>query len=140
MSPPDPREWLYLRIALGAVALIAVADVVAWKVHETIYPPPTRLEQTVRCLKDEMGVEAVVPAGDPLSATAGDGSFRATVQGNGLIVALASTVEEASAIESNYRRVGGELTGRLERRDRTVYLWESPSLESQRRAMSECRY
>ena len=139
MSPPDPREWLYLRIALGAVALIAVLDLTAWKVHELRNPPTTRLDSTVNCFIQRGGVP-VVPAGDPLSATAGAGSLRVTVEGNGVTVALASSVEEAIKIFRGYRAVGGDLAGRLERRGRTVYLWEHSASPTQRQVLYDCQY
>ena len=136
----DKLEWLYMRIALGVVALIVVADVVGWKVHDIVHPQPTRLERIVFCLKDNQGVVAVVPAGDPISNTTGAGSLRATIEGNGVIVALASSEEQAIGIERDYHSVGGELRGRLERRDRTVYLWEGVASPTQRQAMYDCQY
>lgn len=137
---PDVLEWLYLRIALGVVALIVAADVAGWKVHDIVHPRPTRLERTVFCLKDNEGVVAVFPAGDPVSATAGAGSLRATIEGNGVTVSLASSEEQAIKIERDYHQVGGELRGRLERRDRTVYLWEGVASPTQRQAMYDCQY
>lgn len=137
---PDRREWLSLRIALGVVALIVAADVVGWKVHDIAHPRPTRLERSLACLKDEKGVVTVVPAGDPLSALAGAGSLRATIEGNGVTVALASSQKEAIKIERYYHQVGGALRGRLERRDRTVYLWEGVAEPTQRQAMYDCQY
>jgi hypothetical protein len=140
MSKPDRLEWLYLRIALGVVALIVVADVVGWKVHDIVHPPPTRLERTVVCLKDKRGVVAVVPAGDPLADSAGKGSLKTTIEGNDVTVALASSEEQAAKIERYYRAVADGLEGRLERRDRTVYLWRFRSSPTQRQAMYDCQH
>ena len=136
----DRREWLYLRIALGVVALIVVADVAGWKVHDLKNPRPTRLELSLRCLRDEKGAVAVTPAGDPVSSLAGGGSLRTTIEGNGVIVALASSQEQAIKIERYYHLVGGALRGRLERRDRAVYLWEGVASPTQRQAMYDCQY
>jgi hypothetical protein len=140
MSAVDTREWTYLRAALAVVAVLVVADLVAWKVHDWRHPPPTRLASTLRCLEVEKGLLVTVPAGDPLSATATDGSLRTTAEGNGVIVALAASEEQARKLEETYRNVGGDLAGRLERRDRTVYLWDRPSSPTQRQVMYECQY
>ena len=140
MSEPDRLEWLYLRIALAVVALGVVAIVVVWKVHDIVHPRPTGLELTVFCLMDNHGVVAVVPAGDPLADSAGRGSLKATVEGNDVTVALASSEKEAARIEGYYRSVAGDLEGRLERRGRTVYLWRFSSSPTQRQAMYDCQY
>ena len=103
-------------------------------------PAPTRLELTLRCLNDEKGVATIVPAGDPLADSAGDGSFRTTIEGNEVTVALGATEEQAAKIERAYRAVGGDLTGRLERRSDTVYLWKFESSPTQRQAMYDCQY
>ena len=140
MSAVDVREWTYLRAALVVVAVLVVADVVAWKVHDLRNPPPTRLESAVRCFEAEKGVLVKVPAGDPLSASAAAGSLRTTVEGNGVIVVLAGSEEQARALEQTYRNVGGDLSGRLERRGRTVYLWDRPSSPTQRQTTYDCQY
>jgi hypothetical protein len=138
---PDRLEWPFLRIALGLVVLIAVADVAGWKVHDLRQPPaPTRLELVVRCLNGEKGLRTAVPAGDPLADSAGDGSLKTTVEGNDVTVALASSEELAAKIERYYRAVADDLTGRLERRGRTVYLWRFKSSPTQRQAMYDCQY
>ena len=137
---PDRREWPYLRVALGVVALIVVADVVGWKVHDVRHPRPTRLELSVKCLNNEKGVATVVPAGDPLADSAGAGSLRTTIEGNDVSVALASSQEQAARIERYFRLVGGDLEGRLERRDRTVYRWKFRSSPTQRQTMYDCQY
>jgi len=138
---PERLEWLFLRIALGVVALIMVAVVVGWKVHDLGRPPaPTRLALDIGCLKSEKGIATVVPAGDPLADSAGDGSFRTTIEGNEVTVALASSKEQAARIERYYNDVAGDLQGRLERRETTVYLWKFKSSPSQRQAMYDCQY
>ena len=45
----------------------------------------------------------IVPAGDPLADSAGDGSFRTTIEGNEVTVALGTTEEQAVKIERAYR-------------------------------------
>ena len=140
MTGVDAREWPFLRVALVVVLVLAIADVVVWKVHDWRNPPPTRLESAVRCFEFEKGLLVTVPAGDPLSSTAAAGSLRTTVEGNGVIVALAGSERQAKTLEHAYRNVGGELTGRLERRGRTVYLWDRPSSPTQRQATYDCQY
>ena len=140
MSAVDSREWAYLRVALVVVAVLVVADLVVWKVHDWRHPPPTRLASAIRCFEVEKGVLVTVPAGDPLSASAAGGSLRTTVEGNGVIVALAGSEEQAQSLERTYRDVGGDLSGRLERRGRTVYLWDRPSSPTQRQTTYDCQY
>ena len=138
---PDRLEWLLLEIALLAVALIVVADLAAWKVHDIRQPPPpTRLAQSLGCLTNEKGVPAVAPAGDPIADSAGDGSFRTRIEGNVVTVALASSEQEAAKLERYYRAVASDLEGRLERRYKTVYLWRFRSSPTQRQAMYDCQY
>ena len=136
----DPHEWLALRFALVAVAAIALTVAVGWQVERILDPPPTRLESTLRCLTVEKGFVAVAPAGDPLSATAGAGSLRATIEGNGVTVALASSIEQAVEIERRYHQLGGALPGRLERRDRVVYLFDGVASPTQQQALYDCQY
>jgi len=140
VNGPDRLEWLYLRIALVVVALIAAADVVGWKVHDIVHPRPTRLERTVFCLSDNKGVVAIVPAGDPISATAGAGSLRATIEGNEVTVSLARSEDEAAKLERDYRAVGSDLEGRLERRRLSVFLWQGVASPTQRQSMYDCQY
>lgn len=138
---PDGLEWLLLRIALLAVALIVVADVAAWKVHDVRQPPPpTRLAQSLGCLHNEKGVPAVAPAGDPIADSAADGSFTTRIEGNDVTVALASSEQEAAKLERYYRAVASDLEGRLERRYKTVYLWRFRASPTQRQTMYDCQY
>ena len=135
----DSREWLYLRIALGVVAAIVVAVLVGWKVNDIVHPRATRLELTVDCLT-RRGVVPIVPSGDPLADSAGRGSLKVTIEGNDVTVALASSKKAAAKLAGYYRAVGGELEGRLEHRDRSVYLWAFVSSPTQRQAMYDCQY
>jgi hypothetical protein len=140
-AEPDRLEWLLVRAGLVVVAVIMVVVGTSWKVRDIRKgPEPTRLELSLRCLNDEKGVATIVPAGDPLADSAEDGSFRATIEGNEVTVALVPTQRRAAQIEGYFRAVGGDLTGRLERRDRSVYLWRFPSSPTQRQAMYDCAY
>ena len=80
------------------------------------------------------------PKDDPLAASAGDGFFATTIEGNTVTVSLAASDEQAVSIEGTYRAVGGDLTGRLERRGNTVYLWRYTASPTQRQAMYDCEY
>jgi hypothetical protein len=139
MNGPEPLEWLAVRIALGVVGLIVVAVLGAWKVHESRHPRPTRLEQTVACL-ERRDLAPIVPAGDPMSSTARAGSLRVTVEGSEVIVSLAKSADEAARIERGYHAVGGELQGRLERRGRSVFLWQGIATITQQQAMYDCQF
>jgi hypothetical protein len=140
VTGPDPREWLYLRVGLVVVVSVILVDAAVWRLHDRTHRTPSRLESTLGCLQDQKGVPTTVPAGDPLSATAGAGSLRTTVEGNGVIVALASSPQQAARIASSFTAVGGDLTGRLDLRDRTVYVWDLPSSPTQRQTMYDCQY
>jgi hypothetical protein len=91
-------------------------------------------------LKDNKGLVATVPAGDPISNAASAGSLRVTVEGSEVIVSLAKSEEEAVRIEGDYRAIGGNLGGRLERRGRSVFLWQGVASPAQRQAMYDCQY
>ena len=100
-----------MRVALVVVALVGVADVLAWKAHDIIYPQPTRLERATLCLTNNHGTVAVVPAADPLARSAGEGSLQATIEGNDVTVALASSEEQARKIERDYNTVASRAGG-----------------------------
>jgi hypothetical protein len=134
------REWRYLRVAMVALAVVVLVDVGAWKVRDLGTDAPTRLELSLNCLHGEKGARTVVPAGDPLADSAGDGSLKTTIEGNGVTVALASSEEQAIKIERYYHALADGLEGRLERRGRTVYLWRFRSSPTQRQAMYDCQY
>jgi hypothetical protein len=136
----DRLEWVYFRLALVVAGVLVIADVGAWKVHDFAYPRPTRLERTVFCLSDNKGVIAKVPAGESIADSARAGSLRTTIEGNEVTVALAKSEGEAMKLEQYYRAVGGDLTGRLERRGRSVFVWRFVSSPTQRQAMYDCQY
>jgi hypothetical protein len=81
-----------------------------------------------------------VPSGNPLADSAGEGSLNTTIEGNDVTVALAATEEQAIKIERYYRALAGDLEGRLERRNKTVFLWRFRSSPTQRQAMYDCAY
>lgn len=139
---PDTFEWLLVRAGLVVVAVVMVAVGAGWKVRDIRNgPAPTRLELVIRCLNVEKGVATTTtPKDDPLAASAGNGSFVTTIEGNAVTVSLAASEEQAASIEATYRAVGGDLTGRLERRGATVYLWRYESSPTQRQAMYDCQY
>ena len=141
-AAPDRVEWLLIRGGLVVVAVIMVAVAASWKVRDIrSSPAPTRLELVTRCLNGEKGVATTAtPKDDPLAASAGDGSFATTIEGNAVTVSLAGSEEQAAYIERTYRAVAGDLTGRLERRGKTVYLWRYTSSPTQRQAMYDCEY
>lgn len=140
-TEPEAIERRLVQAGLAVVALVMVAVGVGWKVHDVRKgPAPTRLELTLRCLNGEKGLATIVPAGDPLADSAGDGSLRTTVEGNEVAVVLGASEEQAARIERSYRAVGGDLSGRLERRSDTVYLWKFESSPTQRQTMYDCRY
>lgn len=134
------REWRVLRAAMAVLAVLIAADLVAWEVRELTIYRPTRLELSLRCLRNEKGVLVVTPAGSPIADSARAGSLRTRIEGNGVTVALAATAAEARKLQRDYRSVAGGLAGRLERRGLVVYLWEGVASPTQRQTMYDCAY
>jgi hypothetical protein len=138
---PDRMEWLVVRTGLVVVAVAMALVATSWKVRDIRQgPAPSRLELTLRCLHEEKRLATIVPAGDPLAESAGDGSLKATIEGNEVTVVLGASEKQAARIERNYRAVGGDLAGRLERRSDTVYLWTFEASPTQRQTVYDCRY
>ena len=140
MSVDAAREWRMLLGGFAVVALVGIGGVITWGVHDLVTDEPTRLELAVRCLTGELGLPVVVPAGDPLADSAGDGSLKTTIEGNEVTVALASSDEQAIKIAGYYRSLGNPAAGRLERRGRTVFLWKFESSPTQRQHAYDCQY
>jgi hypothetical protein len=140
MSDAAAREWRALVISFAVVTLLFVVSVVAWAVRDLTHDEPTRLELAVRCLTIEKGFAVLTPAGDPLADSAGGGALKTTIEGNDVTIVLASTPEQAIEIERDYRALGTDLEGRLERRDRTVFLWKNVSSPTQRQHAYDCQY
>ena len=122
------------------VTLLFLGVVVTWAVRDVTHDEPTRLELVVRCLTKEQGLAVTIATGDPLADSAGDGALRTTIEGNDVTIVLASTPEQAIELEREYRVLGTDLEGRLERRDRTVYLWKNVSSPTQRQHAYDCQY
>ena len=93
----------------------------------------------MNCLRQN-GLSPLVPARDPLARSAGKGSFQVVAEGNGVAVAPASSDAQAKRIERYYHDVAGELKGRLERRNLTVYLWQGIATPTQRQRLYDCHY
>jgi hypothetical protein len=133
-------EWPYLRGALIAVAVLLLAQVGGWLVYSAVHEPTTALEETTRCLTREKLLELAPAVGDPIAASADGGWLATRVEGNGVHVAIAGSESEAKRIVGLYRSVGGALRGKLERREKVVYLWEGVSTPTQRQTMYDCHY
>ena len=133
-------EWRALAVSFAVVAALAGGAVAAWAIREATDETTTRLELATRCFEVEKGFAVEPAARDPLAASAGDGALRTTIEGNGVTVLLAATPGEALRLESGYRALGADLAGRLERRDRVVWLWQNVSSPTQRQHAYDCQY
>jgi hypothetical protein len=131
-------EWADLRAGFLGVAALVVAALVGWGVQAAVYEDPA-YEQTRRCLVAEKGA-VVEPARDPIARSAELGALRTTVETNGVTISISSAEEGAERIVAAYRSVAGDLGTRIERRGRTVYLWDGPPSPSQRQTLYDCTY
>jgi hypothetical protein len=82
----------------------------------------------------------LVTATDPIAASARGGWVATRVEGNGVHAAIAHSTSEAERLADLYKSVGGQLTGRLERRGKVVYVWEGVASPTQRQTMYDCHY
>jgi hypothetical protein len=132
-------EWRYLRGALVALAAIVAVQIAGSLVYRVVHEETPPLSETVRCLTREKLLE-LTPATDPIAASARGGWVATRVEGNGVHVAIARSTSEAERLVDLYRSVAGELTGRLERRGKVVYIWEGVASPTQRQTMYDCHY
>jgi hypothetical protein len=132
-------EWRYLRGALVALSVIVALQIAGWLVYRVVHEETPPLSETIRCLTREKLLE-LTPATDPIAASARGGWVATRVEGNGVHVAIARSTSEAERIVDLYRSVAGELTGKLERRGKVVYIWEGVSSPTQRQTMYDCHY
>jgi hypothetical protein len=132
-------EWKYLRGAFVAVVAIIVLQIAGWLVYRAVHEETPPLAETIRCLTREKLLE-LVPATDPIAASARGGWVATRVEGNGVHVAIARSTSEGERLMDLYRSVAGALTGRLELRGKVVYLWEAVSTPTQQQAMYDCHY
>lgn len=140
MSEAAAREWRLVVSAGAAVTAVLLVVLAVWAIRDATVHDPTRLERAVRCFEVEKGFTVDLAVHDPLARSAGAGALRTTIEGNEVTIALAATRDEAARIESDYQTLGSDLAGRLERRDRTVYLWKNVSSPTQRQHAYDCQY
>jgi hypothetical protein len=132
-------EWRYLRGALVAVVALVALQIGGWLVYRVVHEETPPLSETIRCLTREKLLELTL-ATDPIAASARGGWVATRVEGNGVHAAIARSTSEAERLVDLYRSVAGELTGRLERRGKVVYIWEGVSSPTQRHTMYDCHY
>lgn len=135
----DRAEWRAVGISAAALAAVAVAWVAGWAVRDARAVHPSALTVSVRCLEREAGLQVVVPAHDPLAASAPHGSLSTTVAGNPVTVSFWDDADHARATIATYDRLTNEdLAGRaLARGDRAV-LWGSPPNAEQESVFYGC--
>ena len=135
------EEWLYVRAALIAVAVIAAASVIGTMSYNIGHHDPTKFDRMVTCLTEEKGVQITIPTRDAIAESAKVGALLTTVEGNPVTVSVARSVKEAETlVYRNYHSVAGALTGRLERRETSVYLFANPASPTQRQVLYDCTY
>ena len=139
MSSVSTWEWRYLRGAFAALAAVIALQIVGWLVYRVVHEETPPLQETVRCLTREKLLE-LTAATDPIAASARGGWVATRVEGNGVHAAIAGSTDEAERLVELYQSVAGDLTGKLERRGKVVYIWEGVSTPTQRQTMYDCHY
>jgi hypothetical protein len=139
MTAVSDWEWRYLRGALGAIAVVVALQIGGWLVYRAVHEETPPLSETIRCLTREKLLELVTDT-DPIAASARGGWVATRVEGNGVHAAIAHSTSEAERLVDLYTSVAGELTGRLERRGKVVYIWEGVASPTQRQTMYDCHY
>jgi hypothetical protein len=134
------RELRFLGLAFAALGVLLLAQLVGWRVHDALHDEPTRRELTERCLRESKFLTLAGPGRDAIAAGASSGAVTTVVETNPVTIVFAADEEEAAEIAAAYQAIGGVLTGRLERRDDTVYLWERPASPTQRQHLYDCQY
>jgi hypothetical protein len=127
-------------VALGAVLVLAATEVVVSTITNAVRYKPTALEQTIRCLRFEKGLEVSTLSRDPIARTADRGTLSTVVEGNPVTVAISSDEEGAARLSALYERVAGNLGTRLERRGKIVYVFDGEPSPTQRQALYDCAY
>jgi hypothetical protein len=129
------RRWVLA--CLVAVAAILAAQVLAGVVRETMSNEPSHLEKVEICLTERSTpFDPVVD--DFVALSAGRGALRTSIGGNGVTVALGGSEKDAERVFDAYEAVGTDVTSRLERRRKVVFLWDAPPSGAQRDFMILC--
>ena len=123
-----------------ALAAIVALQVVGWLVYRAVHEETPPLQETIRCLTREKLLVLDSAAVDPIAGSARGGWVATRVEGNGVHAAIAHSTSEAERLVGLYQSVAGELTGKLERRGKVVYVWEGVSSPTQRQTMYDCHY
>ena len=139
MSAVSAWEWRYLRGSLAVLAAVVALQIAGWLVYRVVHEETPPLQETVRCLTREKVLE-LTTATDLIAASARGGWVATRVEGNGVHVAIARSTGEAERLVELYQSVAGDLTGKLERRGKVVYIWEGVSTPTQRQTMYDCHY
>jgi hypothetical protein len=134
------REWPAVRFGLLAATALAMLALLSWGAEAAFTDEPSRLAQTRRCLEAEKLLDVDPVRRDPIAARASGGALATRVEDNGVHILLVRSRREAARLADAYRRVGGDLTGRLELRGRIVYLWEGAATPTQRQTVYDCSY
>ena len=140
MSAVSEWEWRYLRGALIALAAVVAVQIAGWLVYRAVHEETPPLQETIRCLTREKLLVLDAAATDPIAASARGGWVATRVEGNGVHAAIARSTSEAERLVDLYQSVAGELTGKLERRGKVVYVWEGVASPTQRQTMYDCHY
>jgi hypothetical protein len=133
-------EWPYVKGGAAAVALLVVVMLVGWGIYSAVDEDMDQFELMVRCLENEKGLGHTEPSGDLVATTADLGALATIVETNPVTIAVSSSEDRAERVAERYRAVGGDLTGRLEVRSTSVYLWERPASPTQRQTLYDCTY
>jgi hypothetical protein len=127
-------------VSLGVVAAALAAVVVASAIAAAVSVEPTALERTVRCLRNEKGLQVTTPPRDPIAQTADRGALSTVVEGNPVTVMISSDPDGPLRLQRLYEDVVGDLGSRFDRRGEILYLFEGEPSPTQRQTLYDCAY
>ena len=139
MSAVSAWEWRYLR---GALAALAASSHSRSRVGSCTASSTRRRHRSRRpsAASPARSSSSSRPRPTRSPRAREDGWVATRVEGNGVHVAIARSTDEAERLVELYQSVAGELTGKLERRGKVVYIWEGVSSPTQRQTMYDCHY
>jgi hypothetical protein len=126
-------------IALGVILGVVATQLIASSIANLLHDEPTALEQTIRCLRFEKGLEVTTPR-DPIARSAEQGTVSTVVEGNPVTIAITNDEDGPNRLAALYERLAGNLGTRLERRGKILYLFDFAPSPTQQQALYDCAY
>jgi hypothetical protein len=123
---------------LGALVLV-LAQVGVASAWSLTHDDPTTLDLTRRCLEREKGLAVEPTTGDPVAASARDGTLRTVVEGGLVTLSIAASEAEVQRLRAAYE-ANGDVAPRLDVHGRYLALWLRAPSPTQRQATYDCAY